>query len=166
MPTETDPTLYALFERTIREARDADVYVVRETRKRADGSSYTCTVELDASQKDRIPWGVVDGIVEVKWYPGGSPLHGDSRNVHITLHGFYRGLCIHSNLMHPNYPLGAISAPGFTELPGVKGTIKRLADCVEYPDEDAVVRRVHEVIEKAYQVIALEREQEAGDYEY
>lgn len=163
MTAEIDHTLYSLFERIVREARDADVYEVRLTAKRLDGSSYTYGQPLNNTEKQRVPWGTLGGISHVEWYPGGTwqswrPLEGDKRHVRISYHGYYHGIIVHTGLHEHSDPLdkymnGEIKCFIF----GVAGAIKPLGDCVALPDEDAVVARVLEVIEKAYEVIAGER---------
>lgn len=161
MTAEIDRTLYDLFERCVRTARKADVYNVSLTDERPDGSSNTYGRQLDNTEEELVPWGTIGGIKHVEWYPGGTwqpwrPLEGDKRHVRVGYHEYYLGITVHTGLHEYSDPLDEYVK---RYIFGVAGTIKPLRDCVALPNEDAVVARVLGVIEKAYRVIADERNQ-------
>jgi len=173
----TDPALYDLFKRVVREASAAHPdarFEVMLTDTRPDGSTYSYGVELAPDEKDQIPWDVHDAITHVIWYPAGGPdpsspdpvkRRGDSRFVKFHADDFSHGI-------------GVITCFGFRgqHAVGIAGTVARNTHgfdsrnphCMErhaLPDADAVVQKVLKFLEDAYEEIADIRLSEEDAYD-
>lgn len=128
----TDPALYALLERIVREAPPATTYRLAAETNRPDGSKYRHDQCLKGSEKDQIPWGVHDAIIDVTWDVRDGFGASNKDYVKIYVDTFNNGIGVVSTL-HPKGP----------RIFGVRGTLTPHSDaCQALENEDEVVAYV------------------------
>lgn len=166
MPTEVHPGQYALFEDIIRQL---DGYVEYKAMVPIEHNGTTRTVPrtLYVEDKNQLPWGTLDAIISVKWYPAGKPDFAiDAERRHLEfIYSYADGIHVLSDLMEVNDDL-----PGryrsHAETLGLKGVIKRLANCVEFDSLEAVRQRIQEIIDRATEVLDEEKRIQRDHAEY
>lgn len=149
MSTEINQQQYTLFEQIVRSLEGHVIYRVMMPGLRT----------FDSSEKDQLPWGTLDAIISVKWYPAGKPGYeydADRRHIELAYHGYFQGIHVRSDLMETS-DMPALHYNSHAEIVGLKGIIKPLANCIAFDSEDEVSKRIQEIIDRAIEVLDEEK---------
>jgi hypothetical protein len=149
MPVEINVQQYALFEQIVRLLEGHVIYKVMMPGPRT----------FEGSEKDQLPWGTLDAIISVKWYPAGEPGYGhdaDRRHVELTYSGSFQGIHVRSDLMETS-DIPALRYNSHVEILGLNGIIKPRVNCIGFDTEDAISQRIQEIIDRAVEVLDEEK---------
>lgn len=152
-----DPAHYALFTRTaqavIQRFSQARVDTTL-TGTRNDGSTFRYGRDFTPDELGEVPWDEYDAVINVTWHPGGMPdpanadilkRFGDSRIVKFHADTYNGGIGVVTSFGTQGQHVVGIAGQFRPKMPGIgRHTL---------PDEDALIAKLLEFLEEAYDVV-------------
>ena len=111
-----DPVLYQLFERIIREAPPATEYQVNRTGTRQDSSTFEYREQLGQTEKDKLPWGTHDAIIEANWWAPDDFGVPNKEHLRVFVDSRHNGVAVGTSLLGLGQHIVRINPQARTEM--------------------------------------------------